>query len=367
MLRLHLIMSAVYLALASPEYKPQSVINIAHRGSSGMLPEHTVAAYERAVVDGADFIECDICITKDLQLVCRHESLLDFTTDVTTRSDEFHDKLSEYTIWGEVKRGYFTVDFTLEELKRLSAIQRVPFRDQTQNGKYEIPTLGEFIAVAKANGVGIYPEIKDASWVNSLNLLPNGTRFEDLVLSELSKHGYIDSKSNCILQSFEEETLMYVKERVQSQLPLVLLFKTERSDADLLRYASQGFYGVGCLKELIIKTTGEEIRWISEITNFVERCHDLQLKVHVFTFRNEDIFLTYDYEMDPQQEYHRFIELGIDGLFTDFPATLNFYLNRHDVIHNVNCSNYGISNVTLLPHVIILQLIICIFIAKWLL
>jgi glycerophosphoryl diester phosphodiesterase len=55
---------------------------VAHRGASGPLPEHTAAAYKRAVEQGADFIECDVVVTKDLQLICRHEPNLDNTTDV---------------------------------------------------------------------------------------------------------------------------------------------------------------------------------------------------------------------------------------------------------------------------------------------
>jgi glycerophosphoryl diester phosphodiesterase len=55
---------------------------IAHRGASGLLPEHTKAAYLLAISQGADFIECDVVMTKDLQLICQHEPQLDDTTDV---------------------------------------------------------------------------------------------------------------------------------------------------------------------------------------------------------------------------------------------------------------------------------------------
>jgi hypothetical protein len=44
---------------------------VAHRGASGLLPEHTAAAYHKAIDDGADFIECDVVVTRDLQLACR--------------------------------------------------------------------------------------------------------------------------------------------------------------------------------------------------------------------------------------------------------------------------------------------------------
>jgi glycerophosphoryl diester phosphodiesterase len=54
---------------------------VAHRGASGPLPEHTMPAYLEAIKEGADFIECDVVVTKDLQLVCRHEPNLNDTTN----------------------------------------------------------------------------------------------------------------------------------------------------------------------------------------------------------------------------------------------------------------------------------------------
>lgn len=64
------------------EHRPYVV---AHRGASGPLPEHTIAAYQRAIEQGADFIECDVVMTKDLALICRHEPNLNDTTDAWER------------------------------------------------------------------------------------------------------------------------------------------------------------------------------------------------------------------------------------------------------------------------------------------
>lgn len=58
---------------------------IAHRGASGELPEHTKAAYLLAISEGADFIECDVVVTKDMRLICRHEPQLDDTTDAASK------------------------------------------------------------------------------------------------------------------------------------------------------------------------------------------------------------------------------------------------------------------------------------------
>lgn len=63
----------------------QTPFVVGHRGSSGKLPEHTKEAYLLAIQEGADFIECDVVMTKDLQLICRHEPLLDETTDAADK------------------------------------------------------------------------------------------------------------------------------------------------------------------------------------------------------------------------------------------------------------------------------------------
>ncbi len=54
---------------------------VAHRGSSADIPEHTLAAYEQAVVDGADALECDVRLTADGHLVCVHDRRIDRTSD----------------------------------------------------------------------------------------------------------------------------------------------------------------------------------------------------------------------------------------------------------------------------------------------
>jgi len=80
---------------------------IAHRGSSGVLPEHTVESYQRAVSDRADVIECDVTLSRDLVPVCLHEELLQTTTDVADRP-EFSNRTRRVTVeqYGEQVRFY---------------------------------------------------------------------------------------------------------------------------------------------------------------------------------------------------------------------------------------------------------------------
>ena len=78
--------------------KPQPLV-IGHRGASGLRPEHTLAAYELAIDQGADFIEPDLVLTSDGVLVARHENEIAGTTDVASHP-EFAGRRTTKTIDG---------------------------------------------------------------------------------------------------------------------------------------------------------------------------------------------------------------------------------------------------------------------------
>ena len=137
---------------------------IAHRGASGILPEHTLEAYKAAIEQGADFIEPDLVLTQDGVMIDRHEPMLDGTTDVASKFPA--SRMRTRDVDGVPTTAYFASDFTLAEIKTLRAVQPRANRPQAYNGLYEIPTLDEVIALAKAEGtkrgkrVGIYIDTK---------------------------------------------------------------------------------------------------------------------------------------------------------------------------------------------------------------
>ena len=94
-------------------------------GASGYRPEHTLAAYELAIHQCADFIEPDLVSTKDGVLVARHENEIGGTTDVAAHP-EFAARRATKVIDGVSITGWFTEDFTLAELKTLRAVERIP-------------------------------------------------------------------------------------------------------------------------------------------------------------------------------------------------------------------------------------------------
>lgn len=126
-----------------PKPKQDQILVIGHRGASGYLPEHTLAAYELAIEQCADFIEPDLVSTSDGVLVARHENEISGTTDVADHP-EFADRYTTKFMEGAELSGWFTEDFTLAELKTLRAAERIP-EVRPDNGLYndgfEIPTL----------------------------------------------------------------------------------------------------------------------------------------------------------------------------------------------------------------------------------
>uniref|UniRef100_H2YK04 glycerophosphodiester phosphodiesterase n=1 Tax=Ciona savignyi TaxID=51511 RepID=H2YK04_CIOSA len=230
-----------------PQDRP---LNIAHRGSSGMRPEHTVAAYQLAVDQGADIIECDLAVTKDLKLVCSHDPYLNATTNVHSHP-EFNSRVQTYTFGAITMTDYFIFDFTLAELKTLRKVQNRKYRDQSYNGLFPIATFDEYVAVAKfaPRTIGIYPETKQPALFNHFISRHNVT-MEDLLLEALESHGYTSRDSPCFIQSFDESSLQYMAKR--TDLPLVHLTDTVPSNEKLTEIASY-CYGMGVSKNLIVQ------------------------------------------------------------------------------------------------------------------
>ncbi|GBF89587.1 hypothetical protein Rsub_02305 [Raphidocelis subcapitata] len=175
---------------AAPAPRRRRPVVIAHRGASGALPEHTAAAYEAAIAAGADFIECDVQLTADLHMICRHEQNLNETTDAL---EVFPGRARALWIDGEPSRGVHAADLTLAELRRLRARQRFAFRDQSHNGRYPLVTFEEFLDIADAapRGVGVYPELKHPAWHNALpQMRAAGATLEAMVVAALHARGY---------------------------------------------------------------------------------------------------------------------------------------------------------------------------------
>src|SRR5687767_8542322 len=98
---------------------------IGHRGAPGYRPEHTRSSYELAFALGADAVEPDIVATKDGVLVLRHENEITGTTDVAIRP-EFSALRTTKVVDGRRLTGWFTEDFTWEQLSTPRSKERIP-------------------------------------------------------------------------------------------------------------------------------------------------------------------------------------------------------------------------------------------------
>jgi glycerophosphoryl diester phosphodiesterase len=207
-------------------------IVIAHRGASGYLPEHTLAAYELAIEQGADFIEPDLVPTADGVLIARHENELSGSTDVAARP-EFAQRRTTKRIDGVEVTGWFSEDFTLAEIRRLRAREPLPGlrpRSAEADGESLVPTFDEVIALAAAHGVGIYPETKHPTYFlregRRIDGTPIGIDVSQALVDRLVAGGFTDPK-RVFIQSFEIANLLHLSRRILPaagiDLPLVQL------------------------------------------------------------------------------------------------------------------------------------------------
>jgi glycerophosphoryl diester phosphodiesterase len=309
-------------------------IVIAHRGASGYLPEHTLAAYSVAILQGADFIEPDLVMTRDGELIARHDNRLDLTTDIAARP-EFARRRGTKEVDGVSVTGWFSEDFTLAEIKQLRAVERIPDirpANRRFDGQFTVPTLREILELVRAyeklvgRSVGIYPETKHPTHFDRL-----GLPLEPPLVALLREHGYTRKEHPVYLQSFEPSSLQ--KLRALTPLPLIQLLDeagaptyddmaTPEGLARVAAYAD----GIGPNKERVIARDGAN-RVASPPTDLVRDAHAAGLLVHAYTFRAENFFLPVGLRRgadptvhgDLDAEIRAFLTAGIDGLFVDHP------------------------------------------------
>ena len=326
-----------------PKPDKRNVIVIAHRGSSGDRPEHTLAAYRLAIKQCADYIEPDLVSTRDHVLVARHENDIAGTTDVANHP-EFADRQTTKVVDGNSMTGWFTEDFTLAELKTLRAKERIPDvrpGSSAYDGRFEVPTLEEVLDLArrsrtcKGRRVGVYPETKHPSYFDSIDL-PLG---EPLV-RRLHAAGYRGKRAAAYIQSFEVANLQQL--RGMTGVPLVQLINCggqpwdftvagdARTYADLATPAGLDFVrtyadGIAACKDVVMPRDGAGN--LTTPTSVVADAHARRLLVHPWAFRAENQFLPTDLRSNANPnapgdlggEIRAYRDAGIDGYFTDNP------------------------------------------------
>ncbi len=335
---------------------------IGHRGVAGELPEHTLETYKRAIDQGADCIEPDLVLTKDGEMIARHEPILDGTTDVAAKFPASRQRT--LNLDGIATKAYFAGDFTMAEIRTLRARQSSASRPQQFNGQYGVPTLAEVIQLARTESwrlgreICIYPEIKHSTF-HAVDAGFGANVFEDKLVAAV--HAAYGNRADApvFIQSFEVANLQYLN--TKTQIKLVQLIDADdvnadgsmslvapyhkpydfvvrgdsRNFADLLTEAGMDFVktyadAIGPWKPYLVKTVNDGVertgdstlnindRRVDGSTGVVERAHRKGLLVHTWTFRNDAS--GYGFK-DPKAEMQYYMRLGVDGLFTDFTAT----------------------------------------------
>lgn len=350
-------------SVETPKYKTlqgEAPLVIGHRGASGSLPEHTLESYKLAIEQGADFIEPDLVMTKDGVLIARHEPMLDGTTDVAEKFPA--SRRSTKMMDGVFTTAFFASDFTLAEIKTLRAKQPSASRPQQFNGLYSVPTLAEVIALAKAEStrvgrtVGIYPEVKHSTFHAGIF---GANVFEDILVVQLHTAYGNTSRAPVFIQSFEVANLRYLNTKTDIRLVQLIDADDVNADgsmslvapyrqpydfvvsgdsrlfSDLLTSAGLDFVktyadAIGPWKPYLVKTVADGVertgdttlnindRKVVGSTGVIEMAHAKGLLVHTWTFRNDAS--GYGFK-EPKAEMQFYMSLGIDGVFTDFPAT----------------------------------------------
>lgn len=308
------------------QVNPAEFIVIGHRGASGYLPEHTLESYQKAIDQGADFIEPDLVVTKDQVLVARHENEISETTNV---KEIYPDRKTTKTVDDVKITGWFVEDFTFEEIKKLKARQRLPNRPQNENDKFSIPSFEEILQLVRKNEetkkrkVGVIPETKHPSYFRSL-----GLGIEDNMLNLLSKYGFENEPLRVYIQSFEIHNLKELRKKTKYVLIQLIGESNEKPFDESISYADMmtlsglkkiATYadGIGPYKKWLVKKD-EEGHPVA--TDEFKNALLLNLKLIPYTFRNESYFLL-PFFKSPSQEYEFFIKNGVTGVFSDFPDT----------------------------------------------
>lgn len=369
---------------------PATPVVIGHRGASGYRPEHTLEGYTLAIELGANFIEPDLVLTKDKQMIARHEPMIGSTTDVASHP-EFAGRKTKRLVDGVEYDDWFASDFTLKEIKTLRAIQ-TRGRDKQYDGLYKIPTLDEVIALAKRKSketgrtIGIYPEIKHSTYHAALKKANDKPLFgehffENKLLQKLHAAYGNRACAPVFIQSFEVGNLQYLNAHTKIQLAqlidaddvnddgsvsLVPPYKQpydfvvagdQRTFADLLTEDGLAFVrtyadAVAPWKPYLVKTVASSTdrngdgsvdlhdREVEGSTGVIEAAHAKGLLVHTWTFRNDSGGYGF---ADPQEEITYYFDLGVDGLFTDFAdtgvAARNASVNAGAVSTNQQCQS----------------------------
>ncbi|HBW84344.1 MAG: glycerophosphodiester phosphodiesterase [Gammaproteobacteria bacterium] len=322
------IVTALFTAILMPLTSYAQKIVIAHRGASGYLPEHTLEAKSMAYAQGAHYIEQDLVMTSDDELIVLHDVTLDRTTDV---DEKFPDRARD-------DGRYYAIDFTLAEIRTLNAneafriengikVKEFDNRFPIGMSDFRVPTFQEEIEMIQGlntstgRDVGIYPEIKQPAFHRQ-----EGKEISTRVVEVLKEYGYTGKDSKVFLQTFDYDELVLIQEEIFPSVGIevnLIMLLGNRTDypwifeSDGMSKLANSADGIGPSYNLVVDRESEMLA--TRITDLVARAHDAGLAVHPYTFRADPGAIpTYALDFENLLDIHYF-RADVDGVFTDFP------------------------------------------------
>jgi glycerophosphoryl diester phosphodiesterase len=315
--------------------RDEPVLVIGHRGAPGYRPEHTRSSYRLALDSGVDAVEPDIVLAKDGTLVVRHENEISGTTDVASRS-EFAARRRTATVDGVRVTGWFTEDFTWDELATLRCRERIPDLRRGSaryDGREPMLRLRDVLHLAATADRGVVLEIKHATYFAGL-----GWDVAAMIADELRAAGWTDRARPLVIESFEPTVLSAVRERdVAAQY--ILLLEASGAPADLVRTQgadAPGFAwfasreGLDALAGAVDGISVDKRMLLTDRRGpsaIVDDAHARGLRVFTWTCRPENAFLTRAFRQgagkaafgDYAGEWGMLRDAGVDGVFVDHP------------------------------------------------
>ncbi|CAN5332009.1 glycerophosphodiester phosphodiesterase [soil metagenome] len=322
---------------------PPRPLVIGHRGASGYRPEHTRAAYELAFALGADAVEPDIVATKDGVLVLRHENEISGTTDVAEHPEFAHLRTTK-SLEGEPQTGWFTEDFTWQQLATLRARERlaaIRTGSATFDDRFPILRLSDLLRIIDEQShrlgreLAMVAEIKHATHFESLGLPLDELFAEEVRGWATPGNLYVESFEQTVLGQIRERGVpgryIYLAESTGSPADLVARFGSKAlpysahlTAAGLARLARE-VDGVSVDKALLLRT--DAAAEVAGTTDLVDRAHAAGLLAFTWTLRAENRFLPRNLRRGTDQrdygdwltEFRLILGTGVDGVFADQP------------------------------------------------
>ncbi|TFV67263.1 UNVERIFIED_ORG: glycerophosphodiester phosphodiesterase [Bacillus sp. AZ43] len=319
------------LAVRAATRLPRPVV-IGHRGAPAYRPEHTSASFELAIGLGAEVIEPDVVVSRDGVLIVRHESELSLSTDVATRP-EFAGRRTTRDVDGQPCTGWFAEDFTLDELRTLRAVERMPELrplNSAYDGRFGILTLAEVIDLARTRStaerqIRVLVELKHPGWSAE-----QGLPMAELVAAELTRLGATGADGPVMVQSFEPAVLRDLRALLGESGPQLVQLVDDCAAGDRmvtpagLREISTYAQAIApSVERVLLRADGRPVRR----STLVEQAHRAQLAVFTWTLRAENAFLPAHLRAgdvpaglgDAVGVARELLALGVDGLITDSP------------------------------------------------